>query len=162
MVAGSVLYLPNVAAQDEVLTFYSHGSMATTGLPGAKHGIFYGRIYDGNQFLLSFRDGVFVKNNRFVVMSLAPGLHTFSASYSSHPAKNSKFTIMLESGKNYFLRAQSESSGIFVLEFEKGRFDQVSCEVAHQDTENAKPLEKNVASSLAGRVVPGQLIPSCP
>src|SRR5689334_2195332 len=70
--------------QDAIVVFYSHGSPLSTGLPGSKHGFFYGSIYDSNQRLVVFHDGFIAKNNRFIVFKLAPGPHTFSASYGSH------------------------------------------------------------------------------
>src|ERR1700720_2290502 len=115
-------------AQDALVTFYTHGSRLKGGLPGTKNGIYFGGIYDGDHQLFSFYEGVAVKNNRFVTLQMPAGNHNFSASYKKKPSDEQQ--IALEPGKHYFFRAQSESSGVIVWEFEKGRLDQVSCSTA--------------------------------
>ena len=154
---------PASAGQDAVVTFYSHGSALTSGLPGSNHGIYFGCIYDGTQRLACFQDGFFIKNNRYIVFQLPPGPHTFSASYGKHPAKNSQFPIQLDAGKNYFLRAQSESRGIIEIEFERGRLDEVTCDIAQKETEKAKPLKiKQVSSPATAKLNTVQTVPTCP
>jgi hypothetical protein len=155
--------LVSASAQDTLVTFYSHGSLMKSGVPGTNHGIFYGCIYDGAQRIACFRDGLFMKNNRFVVFRLAAGLHTFSASYSKHPAKNSQFAIQVEPGKNLFLRVQSESRGVIGIEFERGRLDQVTCDVAQREIKNGKALDvKKIPAAMRASLDPMQVIPSCP
>ena len=44
-------------AQDTLVTFYTHGSVWTSGIPGTKHDIYIGSIFDGTQRLFGFRDG---------------------------------------------------------------------------------------------------------
>jgi hypothetical protein len=157
------LVMPAAFAQDAVVTFYSHGSNLTSGLPGSKHGIYFGIVYDGNQALLSFREGFVGKNNRFAVFRVPAGSHTFSASYSSHPSKGHSLTIELKAGQDYFIRAQSESSGIGIVEVEHGRLDEVSCTVANEETAKAKALPLRVISSkMSGNLLQPQLVPSCP
>jgi hypothetical protein len=149
-------------AQNATVTFYTHASKLY-GYPGAKHGLFYGRIYDGDHLLFSFRDGFFVKNNRFITLKLPGGPHTFAASYGKDPSKSSQFPIVLETGKSYFVRAQSESKGILIVEVEQGRLDQVTCQAAHQDSDKAKVLsDKTVSPNFAASLVPTQSMPPCP
>lgn len=154
--------LPYLSAQDSLVTFYTHGSRIKGGLPGTKDGIFYGAIYDGNQRLFSFFEGVMVKNNRFVTLRIPTGAHDFFASYSKHPSTDRHIPISLESGKSYFFRAQSESSGVVVFEVEKGRLDQVSCQTAQAEAAEAKPLEpKHQTQALTTLRVIQASIPSC-
>jgi hypothetical protein len=151
------------AGQSAVVTFYSHGSRLKSGVPGTNDGIFYGCIYDGNERLGCFRDGFFVRNNRFAVFDLAPGVHTFSASYGKHPAKNSQTTVLLEKGKHYFFRAQSESRGVIEIEWERGRLDEIDCNVARDELGNATALKTKVlARNSPGLVDPTQSVPACP
>jgi hypothetical protein len=164
VVAYFYLLLSTAAsAQDAVVTFYSHGSRATSGVPGTKNGVYWGSVFDGDERLLTFKDGFFFKNNRFTVLRLPPGTHTFSASYNSHPSKDHSFSIDLKAGENYFIRAQSESSGVIVVDVEHGRLDQVTCKVALDETAKAKPLSaKAISSKVAGNIVQQSAIPSCP
>jgi hypothetical protein len=151
------------SAQEATVVFYAHGSALTSGLPGSNRGIFYGSIFDGNHRLLNFREGFFVKNNRMLIFHLAPGLHIFSASYGKHPSKKSQVALTLEPGKNYFLRAQSESRGVVEIEWERGRLDLVSCDVAQRETANAKILQKKKVSPYAMTSVSfNQTFPPCP
>jgi hypothetical protein len=149
-------------AQDALVTFYTHGSRLKGGLPGTKNGIYFGGIYDGDQQLFSFYEGVAVKNNRFVTLQMPAGNHTFSASYKKKPSDEQHIQIALELGKHYFFRAQSESSGVIVWEFEKGRLDQVSCSTAQIEAAEAKPLvAKHVTPALKTMSVHEQSIPTC-
>jgi hypothetical protein len=156
---------PYATGEDATVTFYNHGSTWTSGLPGTNHGIYWGCIYDGNVRLNCFREQkVFsqIKNNRFAVYHFAPGVHVFSASYGKHPSKRSEFSIELDPGKHYYLRAQSESRGIVEIEWEYGRIDKVTCEVAQEETEKGKPLSDKVFSP-EGRAARAtvQTIPPC-
>jgi hypothetical protein len=163
LAAQLMLWCPSASAQDATVVFYAHGSILTSGLPGSNRGIFYGSIFDGNRRLFKFRDGFFVKNNRILIFHLAPGPHVFSASYGKHPSKKSQVVLTLESGKNYFLRAQSESRGVVEIEWERGRLDPVSCDVARRETENAKVLQKKTVSpDVIANLSPDQAFPPCP
>jgi len=149
-------------APDATVTFYSKGSMLTSGLPGTKHGIFYGSIFDGNQRLVTFYEGVFIKNGRFLTVHLPVGEHNFIATNSKQPKNEQRNPTLLEAGKHYFFRAQNESSGIVILEWEKARLDQVSCEVAQEEASRAKPLHPKLPpTSLATMRVSIEAIPSC-
>jgi len=145
------------AAQDPQVTFYSEGSSLTSGLPGAKHGIFNGVIFDGQQRI------ALIRRHRFLTLRFSPGQHVFSASYKGkHPAENSQFPIVLEEGKHYFIRAESESSGVLIVEFEKGRLEQVSCETAHKEAEKISPVvDKDISSGVAGKIIQGISLPPC-
>jgi len=163
LAAQLTLWCPSASAQDATVVFYAHGSVLTSGLPGSNRGIFYGNIFDGNRRLFKFRDGFFVKNNRMLIFNLAPGPHIFSASYGKHPSKKSQVVLTLESDKNYFLRAQSESRGVVEIEWERGRLDPVSCDVAQRETENAKILQqKSVSPDAMASLSPNQAFPPCP
>jgi hypothetical protein len=129
-------------AQNAQVTFYVHGSRLKTGLPGTNTGIFYGAIYDGTQQLFPFHQ-VFttLKNDRFATLNVPPGPHDFAAWYGNHPTSGHHLVVTIEPGKQYFFRAQSESRGIIEVEVEHGRLDQVTCQIAHQEAPNAKPVE---------------------
>ncbi len=118
------------------VTFYSSGNYWTTGLPGPKSGIFMGALFDGNQPL------AYIRHGRFVTFRLSPGTHTFSASFSNHPAANSQFTLDLISNGSYFVRAVAESRGIVIVDVPKGLLSSVTCQVAHQEGVKALPLEE--------------------
>lgn len=147
------------------MVFYNHGSKWKSGLPGTDHGVFYGCIYDAGIRLGCFRHGNLfsqVKFDRFGVFHFPPGPHVFSASYGKHPAKRSQLHLILDSGQNYYLRAQSESRGIVEIEFETGRLDPMTCAAAVKETERAKPLTEDYFSP-EGRsaLVTVQAIPPC-
>ena len=145
-------------AEDAAVYFFTGGSLATTGVPGSKHGLFGGNIFDGNQ-----RIG-FIWRNRYVAVTLAPGTHDFSASLSSkHPAENSHASFVLEANKTYFIRAQSESYGIVIIGSSRGRLEEVSCAVAHEQAAKAVPVNaKHISPEFRGRIVPGKALPLCP
>jgi hypothetical protein len=90
--------------------------------------------------------------------------HTlFFASYGKTPAHGGKLPLTLDAGQHYFIRAESESKGIGIVEFEKGRLDAVSCETAHTQTEGAKVLDmKRVASQVTANVIQTPLPVTCP
>ena len=123
-------------AIEATVTFYAQG-LWSSGLPGTKHGIFYGSIFDGNQRLVTFQEGFFIKNGRFLTVHLPAGAHDFIATNSKQPKREQRNPISLEPGKQYFFRAQNESSGIVIVEWEKARLDQVSHEVAQQEASRA-------------------------
>ena len=150
-------------AQSAQVTFYVHGSRLKSGLPGTNTGIFYGSIYDGTQLLFPFHQGIStVKNDRFATLNIPPGPHDFAAWYGRHPTSGHHLAVALEPGKLYFFRAQSESRGIVEIEIEHGRLDQVTCQIAHQEVPNAKPIEiKHPSPSFISMRVPLQSMPSC-
>ncbi len=159
----ATLLMPVAAeGQAATVTFYTNGSHLTSGLPGSKNGIYYGGVFDGNQLLFRFRDGLFVKFHRFITLSVPPGLHTFSASFGKHPAKNSQLRLSLDAGRQYYVRARSESSGILVVEIEKGQLDVVSCAVAHEEASKLQPLTaRALAKDTPYARVQTQTIPAC-
>jgi hypothetical protein len=148
--------------QEAIVTFYSHGNRWTSGLPGSNHGIFYGRVFSGENALLSFFVPFALKNNQVISFHFPPGAYAFSASYGRHASKK-QISLTLNSGERYFFRAQSESRGIVEIEFERGRLDQVSCETASEETKDAKQVAgKKVAKQFAASVVSTQLPIACP
>ena len=150
-------------AQSTQVTFYVHGSRLKSGLPGTNTGIFYGSIYDGSQRLFPFHQGIStVKNDRFATLNIPPGPHDFAAWNGKHPTSGHHLAVTLEPGKQYFFRAQSESRGIVEIEIEHGRLDQVTCQIAHQEAPNAKPIEiKRPSPDFISMHVPLQSMPSC-
>ncbi len=154
---------PSAQAQDATVVFYAHGSFWKSGLPGSNHGIFFGNIFDGTHRLFKFRDSFFAKNDRMLIFHLAPGPHAFSASYSSYPPKKPQVELTLEPGKNYFMRALSESRGVIEIEWERGHLDRVACDVAQRETENVKVLPtKTVAPDAVASLSTDQSFPACP
>jgi hypothetical protein len=124
-------------AKNAIVTFYSHGNRITSGLPGTKSA-FWGKVFDDKKLLFSFREGLVHKSNLVISFALLPGTHTFFASYATMPTRAGKLSLTLEPGKRYFVRAESTSEGVVVVEFEKGRLDQVSCETARKETEKCR------------------------
>jgi hypothetical protein len=150
-------------AKNAMVTFYMHGNRMTSGVPGTHTGLFYGQVFDGKSSLFSFREGFYVKNNLVISFALQSGAHTFFASYGKTPAHGGKLPLTLDAGQHYFIRAESESKGIGIVEFEKGRLDAVSCETAHTQTEGAKVLDmKRVASQVTANVIQTPLPVTCP
>jgi hypothetical protein len=138
-----LFYAGNEVAQgqDVLVTFYSHGSFLTTGIPGTKQDIYIGSIFDGPQRLFGFRDGFFAHNNRYITFHFAPGQHTFGASNGKHPETRETLSVDLKAGDRYFIRAQGESKGVpGVFEIQHGRLDLMSCTEAQTELAKAKPL----------------------
>lgn len=147
---------------DATVTFYAHGSFWTSGLPGSKHSLFVGKIFDGSNPLLSFHEGLVTKNNRFVTLHLPAGPHDFAAADGNAPKSEVHIPITLEAGKQYFFRAQDESSGIVVVTWTKARLDQVTCREAQTDAPEAKPLKpKHSTPALASSRVDLLTMPGC-
>jgi hypothetical protein len=149
------------ATNSATVVFYTHGSWLTSGVPGTKSGIFYGKLYDGKKELLNFRQGFFPEKSTVVALAFEPGPHTFSAGYAAMP--HGKLSLILEPNKTYFVRAESESKGVVVVEIEKGRLDQVPCAIARQETQRAKLLSsRKLASDNRGTLLALPLPISCP
>jgi hypothetical protein len=148
--------------QEAIVTFYSHGSRWTSGLPGSNHGIFYGRVFSSENALFSFYAPFALKNNQVISFHFPPGEYAFSASYGKHASKK-RISLTLIPGERYFFRAQSESRGIVEIEWERGRLDQISCEIAGEETKSARQLAgKKVKKPFAASVVPTQIPIICP
>ncbi len=141
------------ATNDTFVTFYNKGSLVQGSIPGTKHNLFMGVIFDGQQNL------GYLRFHRFMTMRFPAGEHVFSASNSGkHPAENSQLILNLEEGKNYFIRAQSESS----IVTDKGRLDVMTCEVAHAELEKATVVEeKHVPKDVRDRLVQDKSLPEC-
>jgi len=152
---------------DAIVTFYSHGSHLTTGLPGTTHDIYFGSIFDGTQGMFSFLDSHFAHNNRYITLRFIPGPHTFGASNGKRPEDRETLSIDLKAGQNYFIRAQGETKGVpGVFTIQHGRLDLMSCAEAQTDMAKAKPLKekalwKKTRSQLASMVVNETSPPAC-
>lgn len=107
------------ATSNATVVFYTHGNRATSSLPGTKNGIFWGKLYDGKDLLLNFRQGFFAENNLIIAIAFEPGPHTFSAGYPTMPTKHGQLSLALEPNKTYFVRAESESE-LFSSNSKKG------------------------------------------
>lgn len=75
------------ATKSAIVTFYSHGNRWTSGLPGSNHGIFYGKVFSGENALVSFYVPFALKNNQVISFHFPPGDYAFSASYGKHASK---------------------------------------------------------------------------
>jgi len=138
------------------ITFYSNGNSWTTGIPGAKSGIFAGALFDGDQPL------AYIRRGRFVTFRLSPGTHIFSASFHNHPAANSQLTLDLLANGSYFVRAVAESRGVVVVDSPKGLLSSVSCQTAHQEAEKTRPLEsKHIPQDARAMWNAVSMIPPC-
>ncbi len=129
------------AGQDALVTFYSHGSQLTSGMPGGND-IFSGIILDGSQKLFRFHDGHFLHNNRFLTLRFTPGQHIFAASYGVKPKPSETLSMELKSGKRYLIWAGGNTKGvptIFTVSY--GRLELVNCTEAQPDMEKARPLK---------------------
>jgi hypothetical protein len=156
--------ISNNQAQNAQVTFYNHGSLITSGMPGAKHGVFGGAIYDGKERLFLFLESRFhVVNNRRLILAVPAGKHQFSASYSDPDQKDIPPAIELSAGQHYYFRALSESSGVFVVEWEKGHLDQVDCKTAAREMDHSKLLVlKHLTPKLSAMIAVDQSLPTCP
>ena len=128
-------------SQDAIVTFYSHGSLLTSGLPGGKD-IFIGSIFDGKQSLFVFRDGFFAHNNRFLTLRFAPGQHTFGGSYWKRPKSSESLSVELKAGQRYFIWATGDTEGLpGVFTVSHARLELVDCSDAQADMAKAKPSQ---------------------
>ena len=161
------LRMRHAEGQDAVVTFYSHGSYLTSGLPGTVHDLYFGGIFDGLQGLFSFRDSFFVHNNRFLSLRFTPGPHTFGASNGKRPEARETLNLDLRAGEHYFIRAQGESKGVpGVFTIQHGRLDLMPCADAQREMVNAKPLRdkalwKKMRAQRTSLVVDESGPPSC-
>lgn len=153
--------------QNAIVTFYSHGSYLTSGLPGATHDIYIGSIFDGTQGMFSFLDSHIAHNNRYITLSFIPGPHTFGASNGKHSEARETLSVDLRAGQSYFIRAQGESKGVpGVFTIQHGRLDLMSCAEAQADMAKANPLKENALwkktrPQLANMVVNETSLPPC-
>ena len=156
---------------EAIVTFYSAGSWWKLLDVGREHGIFHGCIYEVKQEVAC------LQFPGFVSLRLPVGVHVFSASLSErHGATNSQTPVLLEAGAHYFLRAEVNTKKFAVvpvlippfggavpttLHPRRGRLDVVTCEVAHQETANARPMPpKYIDKSLQGSMLDD--MPACP
>ena len=163
----------NTANQENsqaTVTFYSGGSILRGILPFTHSDVFYGCIFEQNMKLAC------ITWRRYAVVTLAPGMHVFSASLSQkHGAKNSQTPLLLEAGKIYFLRAKDKHvkfdvvpvpivMGLVVpttLHPDRGFLDVVSCDVAAKETADFAPAGVRIAGKdWAHR--PRDGAPECP
>jgi hypothetical protein len=154
--------------QEAIVTFYSHGSNLTTGLPGVGHDVYYGHIFDGTQGLFSFHDGFFLHNNRYLSLRLAPGTHTFGASNGKRPEARETLQVDLKPGESYFVRARGDSYGVpGVFTLQHGKLELIPCATAQGEMANAKPLKdkalwKYTKARRAAMVIDETNPPPCP
>ncbi len=133
------------------VTFYTHESSFTTGMPGSRHGVFAGGIFRDKQLLFLLRKGSFAKNNLFLSIDLPPGTYRFAA---GPPKRDGDYlTVSLDARKQYFFRAQTRSDGIMIVESMRGLLEQVPCPTAIAELAHAKPLDPKKVS-LAKDVLP--------
>jgi len=145
------------------VTFYTHGSTWKSGVPGSKHSVFYGGIFDGRDHLFTFLEGMIVKNNRRLTLAIPAGDHQFAASYSSKGPEQPAPTIHLIGGAHYYFRALSESSGVVVLDWEKGHLDQVNCQTAVEEMADSKVLKpRHNPPKLVAMTAHDQSFTTCP
>ncbi len=157
-------WLPNFSpAQQATVTFYTHGSTLTTGLPGSKHGVFSGGVFFDRKLLFAFREGYLAKNDRRLTLNVPAGEHTLAASYSKGAAEKDFLSVRIESGKHYFFRAQSSSKGVIQIEFDRGHLEQVTCEIATKELSDSKVLHpKDQPPALAAMEPADQSLSACP
>lgn len=152
--AGALLHAQNTA-KTATVTFYSQGNQMTLGVPGTKHSLFFGRVFDGQQLLFSFHA------KSIVSFTLPAGSHTFSAGYGKKPPRDDNLSITLQPGNTYMLRAQSEASANLITD--KGRLEVVSCETARKETAGYEPLDKKkIAPQMITAVISTQMPIVCP
>jgi len=148
---------PVTLAQDAEVTFYSNGSSLNGGLPVVNHAAFNGAIFDGDQRL------AILHHRHFLILHLAVGPHTFSASLSSkHPAANSQLTVDLQPNAQYFIRVDRAARGIMLVQTERGHLDLVTCVVAHSEAAQTTPeQDKRMTIEVRARVVDLLMLPPC-
>jgi hypothetical protein len=154
-------------AQDALVTFYTHGSVWTTGIPGTKHDIYIGSIFDGTQRLFGFRDSFYAHNDRYITLRVAPGPHAFGASNAKRPQERETLHLDVKAGEKYFIRVQGESKGVpGLVEIQHGRLELIPCAEAQAELADAKllrdkALSKTTRLNRASLVVDEAGPPSC-
>lgn len=152
------LVVGGARAQTAEVTIYSHGSWASELKPVSRNAIFAGGIWDGGEPIVMFVDRPFKTNDRYVVLQLAGGEHTFGTGEGNKPRKSSLLTVKLEAGERYFLRVHA-SSNYFG---ERSDFELVSCQVAREDLAHGKALgERAVMKEKRGLLSGRQEVPVC-
>jgi hypothetical protein len=161
LVASAVLPLsaraqtsPTAPLQAQV-TFYSTGSFWKGGLPGYKHGVFVGLLFDDKAPLAHMKPG------RFVTFTFAPGPHTFSTNYWVHrsPSGGAHLKLDLVAGQHYYVGTYFETDVVVSLP----RIELTSCLNAQRDAAKAKPLEqKNIEKPALSVATTETSFPSCP
>ncbi len=112
--------------QNAIVTFYSHGSYLTSGLPGATHDIYIGSIFDGTQGMFSFLDSHIAHNNRYITLRFIPGPHTFGASNGKRPEARETLSVDLRAGQSYFIRRR-ESPREYQASLQSSMEGSISC-----------------------------------
>ena len=157
LLVSSSLSSAGAVAQEAQVTFYSNGSMLKESLPlGTKQGAFLGAIFDGEQ-----RIG-FCEPKRFITVRVLPGHHIFSTrTNSKSKTVDSQLALDIDAGRVYFIRVQEEVKGVLITSF-KGRMDQVSCAVAHEDSGKFGPTNpKYIAPEMRSKISSESSIPAC-
>jgi hypothetical protein len=158
LITPCVITAPLQAQQPEkaaTVTFYSQGNAMTLGVPGTKHSLFFGKVFDGDRLLFRFQP------KSVASFTLAAGTHTFSAGYGKKPPGKDNLSITLQSGRAYRIRVQSESSVNLISD--QGRLEEVPCETARKETADYKPLDaKRIAPDMVTAAIVAMPPIACP
>jgi hypothetical protein len=145
----------NAESQESLVTFYSNGPVRI-GVSLISRVAFSGQVFDGTTRL------AYLKHGTFVTISLRPGQHTFSASFSSRPAPNSSLSINLEGGKHYYVRTMADVKHAFVFAGAKGVLEQVGCETAQAEAGGTTAVDmKQVATGVGATPKNSSTFPDC-
>jgi hypothetical protein len=154
---------PAVFAQDKtvepeqaVVTFYSSGNPWLGGLPGYKHGVFTGRLFD------EYDELVFIRPGQFITFKLDAGPHTFSANnWMVHsPKGGGHLEVDLVAGQHYYIATFFSQAAVVVP---LPLLEKRTCEAAQKESAKAAPLAtKHLKPYAAGRVVAETTFPACP
>lgn len=170
---------PPETTADAVVTFYGSGDLWKSYVPGTKTTLFQGCIFDGEEKVgcLTFLG--------FLSVRLSPGVHIFSASlHDNHSVANSQMPVLLEAGKNYYLRAIQEHTRLAGIPVilpvpipvplvpiqvipipapalpRRGRLDVVACDVAHKEAASKRPMPSRfMGKGMSGKEL--QKMPEC-
>jgi hypothetical protein len=137
-----------------LVTIYSTGSFWKGGIPGNKHGMFAGRIFDEYDKLAQLRPG------HYVTFKLSPGLHTLSAGpwFGTAPTA-AHLEINLVANQHYYIGTYLESE-IVLSTF---HIEQRTCLEAQHDNLKSTPLDPKHLEKYGKTVyVADTTFPTCP
>jgi hypothetical protein len=139
-----------------LVTFYSSGNPWLGGLPGYKHGVFTGRLFD------EYDELAFIWPGQFITFKLDAGPHTFSAnSWMVHsPKGGGHLELDLVAGRHYYIATFFSQAAVVVP---LPLLEKRSCEEAQKESAKAVPLRpKHLKHYAADRVVDETTFPACP
>ncbi len=158
LLLAPLVFARTAFAQTAQVTFYASGSQAKLLLPKSEDAAFVGWIYDGPQKLTLLAPG------RFGTFTLPAGVHSFSASFSKHPAANSQLVLTLEPEHSYFVAVTAYQVNTIVtpIGWHHGILAETDCATAQEHAGRQKPVKSRwVDKAVASTHSPSAQLPAC-